>query len=290
MLNLMPRASFYAPVAERPQEDDLSAYLAFLDRRNGSIDPTQAYPHREAWLASTLDWNAHYEGAQADLLERNYVRYDPATEASAAELALLAFVKVNAGEAYGVEVVSQKRHGKRNGGALFDRVERVISQEETYHTRILVGAARQFGLPAPSQAWRPPLALKVLIGTLAYSPKAIFHPILLASEIAGVFTFNWMLNRVGEVFAKAPALRDTMQARLSEILIDEIGHIAFNRMAVGPTGLAVARALAPHIAKATSDMTPEFQALGWDAHTTSQVASFDLAMLPEHVRREAFFV
>ncbi|MNL71483.1 hypothetical protein D3C87_1966360 [compost metagenome] len=61
-------------------------------------------------------------------------------------------------------------------------------------------------------------------------------------------------------------------------------------MAVGPKGLAVARALAPHIAKATSDMTPEFQALGWDASVTAQVASFDLAMLPEHVRREAFFV
>lgn len=289
MLNLMPRTSFYAPVAERPQEDDLGAYLTFLERRNGTIDPTQAYPHREAWLASTLSWGASYEGAQHDLLERNYVRYEPATGATAAELALLAFVKMNAGEAYGVEVVSRMRHGKREGSSLFERVERVISQEETYHTRILVGAARQFSLAAPTKSWRPPLALKALIGTLAYSPKAIFHPILLASEIAGVFTFNWMLKRVGEVFSKSPGVRDTMEARLSEILIDEIGHIAFNRMAVGPTGLAVARALAPHIAKATSDMTPEFRALGWNAHTTSQVESFDLASLPEHVRREAFF-
>ena len=282
--------SFYDNVAEQPRADALAAYLGFLEGRNGTVDPTVAYPDREAWL----------EGADASAV-RYAGEVDPAAFSAGftgegrltedrALAALLSFVKANAGEAYGVEVLSKKRHKAALGDGLFERVERVITKEETYHTRILLGATRQFGLAPPSAAFRPPLALKVVIGGLTYAPKSLFHPILLGSEIAGVFMFAWMLERVGEVFRDQPALRESMEARLLEILVDEIGHIAFNRVAVGPKGLKVAGVLAAQIARASADINREFRALGWTAQTAAKVASFDYAQLPEEARRRAFFV
>jgi len=185
-----------------------------------------------------------------------------------------------------VEVVS-RRHQDPNPSELFDKVQLVLSNEETYHTRILLGATQHFGVESPKEAWRPPLLLKVLIGSLAYSPKAIFHPILLGSEIGGIFAFNWLLQAVGRVFKDQPELRESLERRLIEILIDEVGHVAFNRMAVGPTGISVARKLAPYVVEGN---LPDMRGLGWTADTVKQVEHLDYASLPEEVRRRAFFV
>ncbi len=268
----------------------LSDYLSFLDRRNGSTATDGEYPIREKWLEQANATDVRFQGkVSAETFERLYAKYDGGRGHDPALLALLTFVKANAGEAYGVEVVGRMRHG-RPASNLFEQVERVLGKEETYHTRILLGATGQFEVPPPSSAFRPPLSLKVLISTLAYSPKAIFHPVLLASEVAGVFTFNWMLQQVGRVFADQPALQASLEERLMEILVDEIGHIAFNRMAVGPSGMATARALAPHVAAATSKMNPEFVALGWGRETLRAFDRFELSSLPEEARRRAFYV
>jgi hypothetical protein len=79
---------------------------------------------------------------------------DPATE-DKAFLALLSFVKANAAEAYGVEFVSARRRMGPATGEPFDEVHRAVIKEETYHTRILAGAAIHFGLPKPQGAWAP---------------------------------------------------------------------------------------------------------------------------------------
>lgn len=276
----------YAAIPEQPREDLMKAYLLFLEQRNGTIDYDKPYPKREAWLHSTVGAAAE-RGIVHTRFEKNYERFDPASGATAEEIALLAFVKANAGEAYGVEVITKHRHHKPVTDA-FGRLERVLGQEETYHTRILLGATSQFGVPAPTGAWRPPMSQKLLITTLAYAPKMIFHPILLAAEIAGVFSFTWLLKRVGEVFRGE--VRDDMQARLSEVLTDEIGHIAFNRLAVGPTGRSLARKLAPLVANETTGLTAEYAALGWNKSVLDSFDSFDLHSLPEHIVKRAFFV
>lgn len=287
----MTSASFYSSVPDAPREDHLAAYLKFLAARDGTVDAASTYPQRDAWLRASEGWTARHR-AEIDPteFERHYARFDPSAEPEAAMSALLAFVKMNAGEAYGVEVVSRRRHGRAPTGELVDTVERLIGKEETYHTRILLGATRQFGLEAPTAAWNPPPGIKAVIGAIAYSPRALFHPILLGTEIGGLFAFHWMLQRVGEIFRDEPELKESLEQRLLEILVDEVGHIAFNRIAVGPAGLSTARALAPRVAAATSGHLGEFRALGWTKGTLDAFDRFDLHSLPEQVRRQSFFV
>jgi hypothetical protein len=285
----MRAPGFFGAVAEGPREDLLGAYLDFLEQRNGTREPNLPYPRREDWLSQMQKCTVRYAGTiDPAKFEKQYAT--PTRQGMDLTLAaLLAFVKVNAGEAYGVEVVTRRRHGRKPRG-LFERVERLVGQEETYHTRILLGATRQFDVPEPQGAWRPSLPLQLTIGALAFSPKSLFHPVLLGSEVAGVFTFNWMLSRVGELFGDQPQLCETLEARLLEILIDEIGHIAFNRMAVGPLGMASARALVPLIADGVGGRTVEFRMLGWNRGMLDTLDHFDLGLLPEEVRRRAFFV
>ena len=114
--------SFFGPVPETPRDDLLKAYLAFLERRNGSVATEGAYPTREAWLTHADASKVRFAGAlDAEAFERRFALHDP-TDRSPAMNAVLSFVKMNAGEAYGVEVVSRHRHGKPVSG-IFEQVD-----------------------------------------------------------------------------------------------------------------------------------------------------------------------
>lgn len=282
--------SFYAPIPESAREDLLLAYREFLERRNGTMDLTRGFSRREEWLREAASWEGQYRGpVDGEAFNRAYASFDEVKHLSLPEVALLTFVKANAGEAYGVEVVTRVRQKRQDGTSLFHQVERLLGFEETYHTRILIGATQHFGVKVEG-AWRPDLRLRLLIGTLAYAPGLFFHPVLLASEISGVFVFQWMLKRVGEIFREQPAVRESMEQRLVEILVDEVGHVAFNRMAVGPLGLSSARRMAAGVLHGVSGTTPELKALGLSEHEMSGLEGFDLHHLPEEVRRRAYFV
>ncbi|QRN96959.1 hypothetical protein JRI60_49705 [Archangium violaceum] len=285
------RPGLYGLVADFPREDLLLSYREFLERRNGTMDFTRGFSRREEWMREAATWDARYEGpVDGEAFNRAYESFDAVKELSPPLVALLTFVKANAGEAYGVEVVNRVR-GKRHQDSpdTFHQLERTLGYEETYHTRILIGATRHFGVEVKG-AWRPPLQLKMLIGTLAYAPGVLFHPVLLASEVVGVFAFQWMLKRVGEIFRDQPAVRESMERRLIEILVDEVGHVAFNRMAVGPKGLAVARRMTGGVLRGVVGSTPEYGALGMDEHEMRKLDTFELHHLPAEVLRRAYFV
>ncbi|HYX32653.1 MAG TPA: hypothetical protein VE954_06035 [Oligoflexus sp.] len=149
--------SFYSAPDVGQRDQILSEYARFLDQRNGGTDPDTGFVKREAWLDSAAATSAQHRGVVCqESFERNYVRFHPSDPLSKAAVALLAFTKVNAGEAYGVEVISKSRHARPETSDITDQVERILTHEEIYHTKILLGAARQFGLPEPSGAWRPP--------------------------------------------------------------------------------------------------------------------------------------
>ncbi|MEO0602178.1 MAG: hypothetical protein AAF211_12125 [Myxococcota bacterium] len=266
----------------------LGDYLGFLEQRNGSVDG--AFATRDARMAElhvpAPDASAPIDGAT---FRRNYAAYD-GEGLSREALALLAFVKVNAGEAYGVELTRAAREHLHAGDDAYARVERTVLREEDYHTRLLLGVVNHFDDVEVTDAWTPHWSLRLLIGGLVSVPGGLFHPLLLGSELAGVFQFDWMLRQVGHLFPDDPQVRESMEQRLIEILVDEVGHVAFNRIMTNRVGVGVAERIAGAVLSAAPMMTPELQALGLDGEARRQLARFDYRDLPDEVRRRAFFV
>lgn len=281
--------SFYDTVPDRQDADDLlAAYLSFLEARNGALAGDTRFERREALMETFDAVDPEYAGwIDADTFQRAWADR-AAADAPEDLLALLTFVKMNASEAYGVQVTRRARARFATRPEPVYRVESVVQDEEDYHTRLLVGAARHFGLELQG-AWRPVIPLQVLIFCIARSPALTFHPILLASEICGIYIFNWMLNRLCTLFGDMPDVRESMERRLTEVLIDEVGHVAYNRIAMTAAGMPFIRAGAGAVVASVPHTMPEIVALGLDAQERRGLHDFDFADLPEEVRRRAFF-
>lgn len=284
--------SFFAPASELERaEDVLSDYQRYLVRRNG-----EGFAKREEAMATEFDATKKPTLLSLDAarFNRNYARFGE-RDVSKEELALLAFVKINAGEAWGVECVAAAREKQRQVAGITTEVEKLITHEEQFHTRLLVGAAGHFHDAAVGErllvtgAWKPSLPLRMIIGALVHAPRALFHPVLLGAEIAGVYAFNWLLQRVKTLFPDAPEVRESMERRLIEVLVDEVGHIAFNRVLVGATGRAVGKVIAQQVTWTHQFGSPELVALGFGKDVVGRLNTFDLVDLPDEVRRRAFF-
>ena len=282
--------SFYQPVDEPQREALYGDYLAFLGRRNGDMDfDRRRYSKREAHLqalgAAGVTYQGRFDEAQ---FRRQYARYDTAEPTDPATQLLLMFCKVNAGEAFGVEVMREARKAYFLRAEAQYQAEKIIANEEEYHTKLLVGATAYFGVTM-DQSFVPPLPLKILIHGLAGMPQRFFHSVLLAAELAGIYTFSTLLDVTRVVLRDQPEVRDAMEERLCAVLVDEIGHVSYNRLALGSAGLRLARWLYPLVQKSVA-ASPEFRALRAHAGGGLPLQQFDYLHLPEAVRRQAFFV
>lgn len=283
------RPSFYSLVPDRERADDLfRSYLAFLEVRNGDLFAADGFGAREGLMGELAAHTAQFSGAFDNAtFNRNYVRLQD-KDLSPEQLAILAFVKMNAGEAYGVEVMNGARAELMARPEPVYMLEKVLSREEEYHTKMLVGATRHFRDVSVDGAWKPAWPLKLLILALAKFPPSMFHPILLGAEISGVFTMNWLLGRLADMFPDDPEVRESMEHRIIEVLVDEVGHVAYNRICVGTAGMRVSKVLAAGVCRSHDDLTPELNALGY-SEARKGLADFDYLDLPEEVRRKAWF-
>jgi hypothetical protein len=106
----------------------------------------------------------------------------------------------------------------------------------------------------------------------------------------GVLVFLELLDAARAILKHAPSVRDAVEERLIEILIDEIGHVSFQRLSMGRAGLAQTRALLPIVALGVSRSIPELRVLGAIPRgPVDGIAALAHHRLPETVRRNAFF-
>jgi hypothetical protein len=276
-----------------PPRDDglLAAYTAHLVRRDGPLVGRDRLERRELDVDRLDRADVVYDGPMdAIRFERQYRAYDRRVRLSDDLTALMAFLKINAGEAYGVEVMTAGKPHLFEGEGLQNTAERMLLAEEHYHTRLLVGAIHHFpGLTRGTGAWTPAAPIRILVHGLVHSPERAFYPVLLASELAGIQAFTWLLNRLPRLFPDHPAVRQSLEERLTEVMVDEVGHIAYNRVLVGPRGARFARWLAPQILRGIAMNAPELVALGLDASEQRRLQTLDYRDLPEEVRRRAWF-
>ena len=279
--------SFYGPVA---QQDDVAGlmddYRGFLERRNGRL-ALDGFERRHAEVA-TLDSNpVRFHGTlENERMLRLHRRLE--SGASEAELLVLCLHDINAAEEYGVQVTSAAREHLWLRDDPLLRLERWLGHEETFHSKLLKGSAVHFGVELPSD-WQPQLSHKVVFEILKKAPPSIFHPVLLAAEVTGLFVMNWLLKRIEGATTLRPELRWTLQERVLEVMVDEVGHVAFNRAAMGPTGMAVSQALSRLVIKGLGDQNKALVALGMNDAVQGEIGGFDFMDLPAEVRAAGFF-
>jgi hypothetical protein len=268
------------------QREQRKAYRMFLDARDGTPDvERRTLSRREeamARYARPLAGRRHMDQA---LFDAQYASFDPKRMTSAEMLLLIALVKVNAAESYGVNQAYDKVFQRAVENE--DDLELVLLIEETYHTRILLSSARLYHMDV-TVPFRPPAGLRALIAGITHTPEFISRPLTLASEILGTLSFLNLLYAARDILKDDPELRDAVEERLTEVLIDEIGHISFNRMCLGPAGLRQARALVPLVAMGLAGAVPELRGLGLRVSATGADLVTSPGKLPEEVRRASF--
>jgi hypothetical protein len=278
----------FRPLPLEARRESLAAYQKFLADRDGAMDiEKQQLVRREAGMLRYEKPLPRLREVDRDLFNAQYASFDAKVATPPELLLLLALVKVNAAEAFGVTQVFDaiRRRAVKND----DMSELTLVVEETYHTRILLSTALSYGIDMTTP-YKPPVALRTLIAGVAFTPEMVSRPLTLAAEILGLCSFLNLLEKSREVLRHDPELRDGVEERLCEVITDELGHMSFNRACLGPAGFAQARMLLPIVARGVSGVVPEIRALGAGSLASdSDVASLASGKrLPEQVVRSAF--
>jgi hypothetical protein len=276
----------FSPLPPATQRANHAAYRQFLQERDGAADiDKRTLSLRELGMARYARPLSKLREVDHALFYEGYAKFNPRRPMSQEALLLMALVKTNGAEAYGVSQTYDMVY--RRAAAAHDDVELLLLIEETYHTRILLSAAGLYGLQIDAP-FQPPIGLRTLVGCVGLAPEIVSRPLVLAGEILGTLTFLNLLDAVRIILKHDPELRDAIEERVIEILIDEVGHISFNRMLLGPAGLARARWLLPLVVKGLSTMVPEMSAIGLRTTIAGADTLTTSARLPESVRRAAF--
>jgi hypothetical protein len=277
----------FEPIPRSLRSERLEAYAAFLAERDGEPDFSRGtLARREASALSFEQTSLRYDGPfAASLFDAQHRQYDRRRPTPAEALLLLVFVKINANEAYGVERVT--RSARLGGDDLAARLLRLVLLEETYHTRLLLSASVLFGVRVTEPA-RPVPVTRAIVAGISNLPEVASRPIMLAGEILGILTFLRLLDAVRRVFTDHAEIRDALEERVTEVLIDEVGHMSYNRLLADGSTFAGLRPLLRLLAIGTRWALPEAEALGMGPIPISEVLSFDIGALPAEVRRRAF--
>jgi len=270
------------------REATLREYDSYLIERDGDMNlEERTLSKREATIKKHETPPAVTREMNEAEFRKHYAAFDKRKPLPPEMLLLLALVKVNSAEAYGV-ARNFERTKSRAIKAKNDSELRILC-EEGYHTRILLSSANRYGIEV-NQPYRPPSALRIMIGGIATAPMAIARPLTLAGEIIATLMFTKLLEVVPRVLKHVPELRDSIEERIVEICTDEHGHISYNRMHAGAADLAELRLILPLTARIMSTVFQEMVALG--AYPVDVMQGLPLLanpkLIPELVRREAF--
>jgi hypothetical protein len=251
------------PLPPESRRESLAAYQKFLADRDGAMDlEKRQLERREAGMLRYERALPRIREIDRDLFDAQYASYDPKVPTSPEVLLLLALVKMNGAEAFGVNQTFDKvfRRAVKND----DMCELTLLIEETYHTRILLSTTLSYGFEV-TNPYRPPASLRAMIGGIAWTPTVLSRPLTLAGEVMGVLGFLKLLEKAREVLRHDPELRDSVEERLCEILADELGHMSYNRACMGAAGFAQTRMLIPIVVRTLGGVVPELRALGASA-------------------------
>jgi hypothetical protein len=278
----------FATIPQDLRQARLLDYHDYLVERDGELNIAERTLSRREISIKKYETPPRETRAMDEAeFRRQYVSFEKKQKHSPEMLLLLALVKVNSAEAYGVSQNFQRTMDRALKNQ--DDAELRILCEEGYHTRILLSAANRYGIEV-NEPYEPPSALRVLIGGIATAPMFMARPLTLAGEIVATLMFAKLLTASRRVLKHDPQTRDAIEERLVEICADERGHISYNRMHMGPMELAQTRLILPVTARLMASVFPEMVALdAFPLHVLRELPLItDPKRLPDSVRRNSF--
>lgn len=255
----MPRfpSHIFTPLTRGERSAFVAHYREFLLQRDGAPDfTTYTLSLREPALRAIEQSPVVRAGGRSvdrAVFDRNANEQDVA-DGGLDEPTLWAVLaaRLNRHEQYAVRYLEER--GRYVGGSVEDP-RTYIDMEERYHGRIIDEALRTLGL---EPRWRPPSRLtRFMLRQIVRLPRFISDMTVLCGEIIGVATFMLLRERAAALFADEPAPALRLRDLLTQILVDEVGHVYYLRSQLGPVRLAIARRLLPVIARVMTRDLPE---------------------------------
>jgi hypothetical protein len=200
------------PEASFPHDIDIDLYQAFcrflVERDGGLVPGSNELPNRSLPTGAPLPV-ADVDVEVAETLTRIYV-----------------------GERYTVDLAFSKGYFRA------DQVEELISREERFHTELLANAVKALGRAVPNSP--PPALLEVLLRGVVQLPHPFSTVLLFCGEYVGVLLLLSVHRRLA---SGSPAVRAAVGPHVEELLIDEIGHLAYQHARLSRLQLAFSRLL-----------------------------------------------
>jgi hypothetical protein len=261
------------PASERLAFHD--RYLQYLEQRDGTLDyATHTLSRRELDRARFARDPVRWQGTvDADGFRRSQGRRVPEPGLPPLVLWLLATAKANRGERFGVD----RSFATGALGRSADPCERYVETEEHYHTQILLEVVRLFGIEAEMPP--PSVFLRATIEGMVRLPRELSLPLVYCGEIVGSVGFLLLLEVGRSLTAAQPAVQRRVEELFGQILVDEIGHVAYCRARLGTAGMLAARALLPLVSRALFSDVPELALLVPPERLREEVRRFDVAAL-----------
>ena len=121
-------------------------------------------------------------------------------------------------------------------------------------------------------------------------PQKLAMPLILCAELTASVAFRLLLDEGRVLFAGQPALWDRVRTLLEQIMVDEVGHVAYCRVRLGRTGLAIARALLPAVARSLLSDQRELARLIGKARFKAALAGFDPSRISAGCQTAPFWI
>jgi hypothetical protein len=268
--------SLFLPLPTDMREGAAARYLAYLKGRNGRLDFARRTlsgrePFFERLAAEPVRAELSLDHAR---FHRNHEARRPEPDLPRELLWLLAVAKINRTEHYGMEA-----HIAVNGILDGDSADTqaYVDMQEVYHTRILLDVLRCFDLEI--EIGQPELASRLAVQAMVRLPQRMAMPLISCAEFTATVAFRLLLDVGRELFGGAPDLWARVSTLLEQIMVDEVGHVAYCRARLGRRGLAMARVLFPSVARSILSDQREFAQLVGSAGFANALAAFDPALI-----------
>jgi hypothetical protein len=250
------------------------SYLDHLKNRNGHPDRgSHTFQGREQVFVDIKREAVRWQGAlpvSPQVFARNNELHVPESGLDPATLWALAVAKINRSEQYGVE---RGFSGTRPGDPAED-IEVYIEIEEHYHTRLLAAVLETLGL---QMQLRPPRAFtRWVIKAMISLPESLASIPILISERGASVSFWLLIEKARELFSAQPEVLARIEFLLSEIMVDEVGHLHYIRSRLGPRSLRMAEQMMGVVGGRLLKDLPELERLFGRAPFLEQLLHIDI--------------